>query len=498
MKDQDKDNLSFFDHLKKVLGGDFKKACCQGDLESAALQKMTSTNKNLPDNLLTVCWYGEPIGHMYVDKDSDEHFSWAGFTKPEYRDIFYCRPRDGMPHFLVNLHPDSYIFTDELDQASQVEYVENGLRFLSNLTISRNAPFDHPVMLDAKLARTPTSADGSTFSGTYTGPKPKLTEDEDFAATISPLWGNRHMPRFSGAEIKIPVTLQKDGTLKPTQNSHQSFTHILKFPSAGGQEGWGFNEWMCLELSKAVGLETAEHHLVQFSPNQPPACLVERFDIPFSDEKSKNRLIIQDFCTLAGLEPLERSSGSIEKIAKILKAMSTNPERDTENLFKRAVLAWGVNDLDMHRKNISMLFEFDPNKKKVVRACLAPSYDITSEVHEDRPEFIKQTLTINGKTSGLKKSNFIAMGISIGLTSERAETLFDKTLRTAAARSIEICQNMPAIARDQAACAYTAKRIATIVSENTKSMGIEIPEFDSHTKAEWKTNNPGTHKTISF
>lgn len=419
-----------------------------------------------------LCWNGDRIGSFAAQGDE---LRWEGYSAAKYEKLFTQRAEDGMPYFLVNMHPDNKLF-ELLEQDDQVTYIAGGLRYLSNLAISRNAPFDQPVITDRLQTDFSRYIEDGTFKGTYTGPFPKDT-GEDLQEGLKEYWRNRYVPRFSGAEVKLPATLHEFGVLQPAITT--PFTHIIKFPTDSGKEGWGFNEWMCLELSEAAGLRTASHALLPLGQGMPPALLVERFDIHHNPRSvNPNWLLIQDFCTLAGMSPGDRGMGSMEQVAKAMRQYSTNPQADLEDLYRRTVLSVMINDGDMHRKNVAMLFEYSPEKEQYVNVRLSPTYDVTSEIWQYDHEQ-KQTLSIQGKTTGIKTKTLLAFGQNIGLAPERAQELLTEVCTNVAARAVEIARSMPQEAAQHEACRFTADRITTIAVRNARNFGAATPEWDN-------------------
>lgn len=419
-----------------------------------------------------LCWHGDRIGSFAAQGDE---LRWEGYSSHKYEKLFTQRPEDGMPYFLVNMHPDNKLF-ELLEQDEQITYIAGGLRYLCNLVISRNAPFDLPVMKDRLQTDFDRYVADGTFIGAYTGPFPN-DNGEDLQENLKEYWRNRYVPRFSGAEVKLPATLHEFGVLQPAITT--PFTHIIKFPTDSGKEGWGFNEWMCLELSEAAGLRTAKHALLSLGKDKPPAVLVERFDIPHNARsEDHNWFLIQDFCTLAELSPDERGRGSMEQVAKVLRQHSTNPQADLEDLYRRTVLSVAINDGDMHRKNIAMLFEYNPQKEQYVNVRLSPTYDVTSEIWQYDSEQ-KQTLSVQGKTSGIKAKTLIAFGKTIGLSEDRAHELMEDVTSRVAARAVEIARNLPQEAAKYEACRFTANRIATIAVKAAGHFGGSAPAWEN-------------------
>lgn len=436
---------------------------------------------------VTVCWYRQVIGSMTATENG---LVWNGYDTPEMEKFFGeflpTRESDGMPQFLVNIMPENTVF-EKLGIESQVDYLSSGLRFPSNTLVSGNSPFDLPFSNDYLTANLADHTDEQgVFTGSYQGKPPKSLEEDALAEELSTIWKNRYVPRYSGAEMKIPVTLQEQGELQKAIST--PFTHFLKLPNEGLKEGWGVNEWMCMQLCEATGLPTAKHALIEIDDRLPPAYITERFDINDESKRGVTRRMMQDFCTLAGMRPLNdlhpdarkegKSAGSLESCAKTLRKFSSDPEADVEALFKRSLVSYTVGDEDMHRKNISMIFRYDVQTGELIEGKMSPAYDITAEIHK-RNENIEVTLPMGNKKNNIKLKTLMSCAKSMGIPEDRASEIIEDTMTKIAARAVEIANNPPELAVKTDMCKFTVHRIASIAVARTKAMGFETPEWEN-------------------
>jgi serine/threonine-protein kinase HipA len=68
-------------------------------------------------------------------------------------------------------------------------------------------------------------------------------------------------------------------------------------------------------------------------------------------------------------------------MARGLRPLSTDPARDLDILFRRAVFAWLIADGDMHLKNLALLKVADVGDKTFTSVRFAPLYDaVTTRV----------------------------------------------------------------------------------------------------------------------
>lgn len=436
------------------------------------------------NNYLTIFWYSKAIGQLSLDDSQNDepidnepashelNLKWKCLDS-HYGQLFQTAPDDTMPTFIRNLQPEGWlraVFND----VSQFDYLKDGLRFLSNLVVMKgDVESSSVVRMDQLEGSLDTFSQNGVFNGTISSHIPTDFDDEDFSKKAAKFWNNPFTPRFSGAELKVPVTLDKTGKMSPAVGT--SFTHFLKYPVAEedkeARAGLGINEWMCLELSERIGLKTAKHALVELDRNLTPALLVERYDIP-ENEEDKTLRITQDMCSLGGETVALKGEGSYEKLATIIQNVSTDPQQDLIDFYKRCILTWTIKDEDMHKKNISMLFEYSKEEGKYTNIRLSPSYDITSDITSQDVHH-KQCLSIQGKTSRLNRKAFINFATKIGIDETQANDVLDDTIKTIVEEAIHMSKNFPECAQKHDVCKYTADRIATEAIKTAKVFTVK-------------------------
>jgi serine/threonine-protein kinase HipA len=139
-------------------------------------------------------------------------------------------------------------------------------------------------------------------------------------------------------------------------------THIFKLPMGlvGGRKA-DFttsvdNEWLCLRLLKAYGLDVAEADIATFGKQR--ALVVERFDRRAApDGRSLLRLPQEDFCQVEGVSPLrkyENEGGPGLKALFATVKQSVNDQADAHTLLASQVLFWLLRAPDGHAKNFSI------------------------------------------------------------------------------------------------------------------------------------------------
>ena len=255
------------------------------------------------------------------------------------------------------------------------------------------------------------------FTGVYAGPGRGEIE-ETFEQNLARIFARAETPRLSGVQIKAPMSLTHDGALVPAID--QPFTHILKPAGTAGFDMLPIVEWLCLELGRAAGFETPDAALIAMPDGMPPAVVVERFDVR-RGAHDQRRLAMEDFCSILDLPTSAKYDGTIERMARALRPISTDPAADLNILFRRAVFAWLIADGDMHLKNLAVLKTADAGAKTFTAVRFAPLYDaVTTRVFPglggDR-----MALKLNGKDDRLTRQDFLSLARTIGLTVEEAE-----------------------------------------------------------------------------
>lgn len=219
-------------------------------------------------------------------------------------------------------------------------------------------------------------------------------------------------------------------------------------------------EWLCLELGRAAGFEAPDAALIDMPDGMSPALLVERFDIR-RGPKDQRRLALEDVCSILDLPTSAKYDGTIERMARGLRPLSTDPARDLDILFRRAVFAWLIADGDMHLKNMAMLKTAEAGAKAFTTVRFAPLYDaVTTRVFPGlRVDWM--ALKLNGKDDRLTRQDILALARTIGLTVGDAATAMNQI----AGRLTERLQtlNLPAFAgQSEAARGIQDKMIALI------------------------------------
>ncbi len=357
-----------------------------------------------------------------------------------------------LPTLIVSLLPEGWMGAVLRDRDERAT-LRTGRRYLSNITVAQDAAELAALPLDVLTTRLADHAVAGVFTGTYAGPG-RSTIEQDFEHSLALVCAHTHTPRLSGVQIKAPMTLGHGGTLSPSIGT--PFTHILKPAGTSRFEALPLVEWIGLALAKNAGFDVPATALVPMPDGLPPALLVERFDIRAGVD-DRRLLVMEDLCALLDLPPRAKYDGSIERVARALRALSTSPEADLLKLVQRALFAWLIADGDMHLKNMAVLKVAEPGERVFRSVRLAPVYDTLTTRAFPQLAHDRMALMLNGKNERLKRADFLAAASTIGLrAADTHEAMEDVLTRLrAAVESITLPQIPGAGPSGEAAVART-------------------------------------------
>ena len=311
---------------------------------------------------------------------------------------------------------------------------------MSNITIAETQEELASLPADILRTRLSTFTSAGVFTGRYEGPG-RSAINESFEANLAAIFARSDTPRLSGIQIKAPMFLARDGALIPSEG--RPFTHILKPAGTSGFDMLPVIEWQALTLGAAAGFETPAMALVAMPDGMPPALLVERFDIRHGNNDTR-LLALEDFTSVLGVPTAAKYDGTIERVARAVRPLSTDPEADVLLILKRALFAWLIADGDMHLKNLALLKIAQPGSDTFASVRVAPIYDaVTTRVfpHLARD---RMALKLNGKDDRLRCSDFKALAATAGLRASDADAARDE-LVSALARALDDLGPVPLV-----------------------------------------------------
>lgn len=333
---------------------------------------------------LLVWMNGERVGRWVAPASDAQEFSYADdwIAAPHSRPISLSMPLGPagttyrgavVERFFENLLPDNRQIRERLRQRFSAR---SGGAFDLLAKIGRDCigaiqltTEDETPPEVRRIEGRPLDADGVAhlLRRTLTGPGlgREYLDDEDFRISLA------------GAQEKTALLRQDEQWLRPLGATPT--THILKLPIGEGPQGIDLtlsveNEWLCAQLLRAYGVETAHCWMDRFGDYR--VLVVERFDRRLAADGSWiMRLPQEDLCQATGTDrehKYEADGGPGIKRTMDLLLGSTRAEHDRLDFLRTQILFWMLCAIDGHAKNFSVFLE--PQG----RFRLTPRYDVLS------------------------------------------------------------------------------------------------------------------------
>lgn len=153
-------------------------------------------------------------------------------------------------------------------------------------------------------------------------------------------------------------------------------------------------EDLTMHLAQIAGIQTVPHSLIRLKTGHL-AYITKRLD-----RIAKAKIPKEDMCQLTERLTEHKYHSSYEKIAKTILKYAINPVLDEILFYEQVLFSFLTGNADMHLKNFSLI------KSSQAGYSLMPAYDLvaTKIVNPDDTEEL--ALTLNGKKSKLKRSDF--------------------------------------------------------------------------------------------
>mgnify|MGYP001190358475 CR=1 FL=1 len=403
-----------------------------------------------------VAWHGEPLGRLTHDG-----FEWRWKSHSHVGPPLVRQTTPGkLPAFVESLLPEGWL-AQVLQDRDDRDALRRGKRFMSNIAVVESQDELDALPADVLQAPLEAFAEQGRFTGHYVGPS-RGDLERTFEENLAQLFDRANTPRLSGVQIKAPMCLTADGALLPA--TEEPFTHILKPAGTGGFEALPVVEWFCLELGRAARFAVPDTALVDMPDGMAPALVVERFDIRRGPQ-DRRRLALEDFCSVLDLPTSAKYDGTIERTARGLRPLSTDPAEDLDVLFRRALFAWLIADGDMHLKNLALLKIAAPGARRFESVRFAPLYDsVTTRVFPGLAGD-RMALQLNGKDDRLTPGDFLTLARTIELPLARAEEAM-ASVATAMREAVTVL-SLPDFARDRENARLAEERVKAIVVERS-------------------------------
>ena len=162
-------------------------------------------------------------------------------------------------------------------------------------------------------------------------------------------------------------------------------------------------EHFCMLLARKCKITVAGFGLIPLKSGEL-AYITSRMD-----RQKKHMFHMEDFCQILNKMTSQKYHGSMEQIGKALREYSSAPGLDVIRYFELALFCFLTGNSDMHLKNFSLL------QQENGEWGLSPAYDLLPVkviLPQDAEEL---ALTLNGKKSRLKRSDFERFGLTLKL-----------------------------------------------------------------------------------
>jgi serine/threonine-protein kinase HipA len=265
-----------------------------------------------------------------------------------------------------------------------------------------------------------------------------VDEDEEFRISLA------------GAQGKTAFLLWKKKWYVP--HGATATTHIIKpqigvLPSGIDLTHSVENEYLCLKLTAAFGLPSANVGIADFKGNR--ALVVERFDRLWTRDKRLLRLPQEDCCQSLSVPPTRKyeSDGGpgMTAILNLLKG-SDDPEADRRLFLKAQILFWLLGATDGHAKNFSIFL------RPGGRFRLTPIYDVMSvqpalDASQLRRNKMKFALAVGNSrhyaVHEILPRHFLQTGAQSGIPAPVVQDLLDELLSAEQAAVSIVMEDLP-------------------------------------------------------
>jgi serine/threonine-protein kinase HipA len=247
-----------------------------------------------------------------------------------------------------------------------------------------------------------------------TNPLGLYAEEDDFRISIA---GVQEKTAF------LRIDNQWQLPLGPTPTSHIFKPAMKEGPNGADFSDTTWNEWLCLVLCRALGLETANADVLFFDGK--PVIVVERFDRTWQ-EGVLYRLPQEDICQALGVPPLRKyQSDGGPGIVDVMEFLNgaVAPHEDRLTFMKAQVVFWLLAAIDGHAKNFSIFLT--PGGYR-----LTPLYDVMSAApyREFPVQKVKLAMALGDKRyyrlNQIQLRHFYQTGQKAGLHEQHMGSIF--------------------------------------------------------------------------
>jgi serine/threonine-protein kinase HipA len=322
---------------------------------------------------LSVWWEGRISGCLYLGPDGETLFAydadWLADSKAPA--LSFSLPKQAEPFKRSTVQA---FFGGILPEEGQRTAIARALG------VSADNEFRLLEYLGGEVAGALTLLPEGETPASPSDAAPKLLDDDALVQLLDhlplrPMLAGEDGLRLSlaGAQSKLPVLLIDGQIALPAPG--QPTSHILK-PPISRFEGTTENEYFCMSLASAIGLDVAPVEMRSVADRS--FLLVTRYDRAVGTDGSISRLHQEDFAQALGV-PSHRKYASeggpiFPDCFALLRRAATRPAREILKLLDAAIFNLIIGNADAHAKNFSLLHSSGG------AMTLAPLYDLLSTV----------------------------------------------------------------------------------------------------------------------
>jgi serine/threonine-protein kinase HipA len=321
---------------------------------------------------LSVWWDGRISGCLYLGPDGETLFAYDAdwLADPKAPPLSFSLPKQAAPFKRSAVQA---FFGGILPEEGQRTAIARALG------VSADNEFRLLEYLGGEVAGALTLLPEGETPASPSDAAPKLLDSHALVQLLDhlplrPMLAGEDGLRLSlaGAQSKLPVLLIDGQIALPAPG--QPTSHILK-PPISRFEGTTENEYFCMSLASAIGLEVAAVEM-RVVANRP-FLLVTRYDRAIDKSGTVTRLHQEDFAQALGI-PSHRKYASeggpiFPDCFALLRRAATRPAREVLKLLDAAIFNLIIGNADAHAKNFSLL-----HSGSII--TLAPLYDLLSTV----------------------------------------------------------------------------------------------------------------------
>jgi serine/threonine-protein kinase HipA len=180
----------------------------------------------------------------------------------------------------------------------------------------------------------------------------------------------------------------------------------------GTAQGYGRVEMAYYLMAKDCSIEMTECRLLE--ENDRAHFMTRRFD----RSPGQGKVHMQSFCAMQHFDFSQVGSYSYEQLFQTMRALHLDYPQ-AEQMYRRMVFNVLARNCDDHTKN----FAFTMNKSGLWQ--LAPAFDVCYAYRPDSPWVSQQSLTVNGKRSGINKEDLLEVASQMNI--KKAVDILDQT-----------------------------------------------------------------------